>query len=163
MSQRWLAPSRLGFGTKRPMARIAQLVTVRSCPLCGRVEPYWIKRFRCAVPGPALPAPGSALWGARPARPRCPCRCGTTDLAGPIGIQGQCSIRAALPRAPLSRSQPSGPGRPADVAARSAAPNLDPTSTGTGIGAYPEDGLEWLAQWSQASMSDVASCAARWW
>jgi hypothetical protein len=32
-----------------------------------------------------------------------------------------------------------------------------------GIGAYAEDGLEWSAQWSQASMSDAASCAARWW
>jgi hypothetical protein len=31
-----------------------------------------VKRRRCATPGPALPAPGSELWGARPACPRRP-------------------------------------------------------------------------------------------
>jgi len=79
---------------------------------------------------------------------------------GPRPALGLCPGR---PRASLSRSQPPRLGRPVGVAARSAAPNLDPTSTRMGIGAYAEDGLEWSAQWSQASMSDAASCAARWW
>jgi len=34
----------------------------RFAPRC-RIKPYWIKRRRCAAPGPALPAPGSALGG----------------------------------------------------------------------------------------------------
>ncbi|MGH3157695.1 MAG: DUF4062 domain-containing protein [Streptosporangiaceae bacterium] len=37
------------------------------CAVRCRIEPYWIKRRRCAVPGPALLTPGSA--SARPARP----------------------------------------------------------------------------------------------
>ena len=35
----------------------------RGWPLRCRIRPYWIKRCRCAAPGPALPAPGSALGG----------------------------------------------------------------------------------------------------
>jgi len=77
MMRRWQPTPRLGLGTKRPVIRLAQLVTARSlsaipapcnpCPLRCRIEPYLIKAAPRGAAGPAS-APGSVLGGPPGAR-----------------------------------------------------------------------------------------------
>jgi hypothetical protein len=81
-------------------------------------------RRRCAAPGPALLAPGSALWGARPARPRRTSHCGWRHLSSRLICQavwvpvGEPSF--SLPIVPLPAAASRAPAaslrdrRPAD-------------------------------------------------
>src|SRR5690349_18481636 len=78
-------------------------------------------------------------------------------------VSRRCRVERPVDQGGALRARPWPWKASCFIVPRSAAPNLDPTSTRMGIGAYAEDGPEWPAQWSQASMSDGASCAARWW
>ena len=61
-------------GQRRRDNPVPKLIVPASCGLHNAyliLDDEW-GPSRQAAPGPALPAPGSALWGARPARPRRP-------------------------------------------------------------------------------------------
>ena len=106
----------------------AVLTEAMRVSLC-RVEPYWIKRRRCAAPGPALPAPGSALGGppgaSAPSQPHLATR---SQTACPARILGAAA--GLLRRIRSCPSRPSRLRHASRVGARSALVDPEPRRPG---------------------------------